>query len=72
MLTREKFCSTIFLGDLMVVGTVARNQVLMFMSFDEEAVEFVTESLAHSLEIAYQTWSFFSEDDSGVDPWEEE
>ena len=54
-----------------MIGTVARNQVLMFMSFDEEHVEFVAESLAHSMEMAYNTWSFFSEDDPEVDPWEE-
>lgn len=44
-----------------IVGTVARNQVPMIMTFDEDHVEYIKEHLGASLEQAYQIYALFGD-----------
>ena len=48
-----------------MIGTVAKAQVPLFFSFDEEEVEYVAETLANALQQSYQIIDMFqfSEED---------
>jgi hypothetical protein len=55
-----------------IIGTVARNQVPMIMTFDEDHIEYIKEHLGASLEQAYQIYALFGDmGDVDTDPFEE-
>ena len=57
----------------MIIGTISKHQIPLIMLFDENDVEFICESLAHSLEQAYGIIDFFQMPfDEEYDPFEDE
>lgn len=52
-----------------IVGIVVRNQVPMYIGFDEADVNFICEILADSLDRSYKIIDFFTERD---EDWEDE
>ena len=46
---------------LIMIGHVVKNQIPIFLSFDEEHVEYVCEHLAEAMERAYLVYEFFRE-----------
>ena len=55
----------------MIIGTVVKTQTPLLMTFDEEEVNFICETLAYSLERAYGVIDFF-QFDPDLDPWGDE
>lgn len=55
----------------MTVGYVVKTQVPLIMTFSEDEVDFICETLAFSLEKAYAVIDFFQFDPE-LDPWDDE
>jgi hypothetical protein len=56
---------------LIMIGKVARHQVPLFFTFDEEKVELIVEMLAEGLEYHYANIDLFQFPDD-LDIWEDE
>ena len=55
----------------MIIGKVAKLQVPLFFTFDEEKVELIVEMLSEGLEYHYANIDLFQFPDD-LDPWEDE
>jgi|TARA_R110000744_G_scaffold370596_1_gene481233 hypothetical protein len=60
-----------FIKENMIIGKIAKLQVPLFFTFDEEKVELIAEMLAEGLEYHYANIDLFQFPDD-LDPWEEE
>jgi hypothetical protein len=60
-----------FIKETMIIGKVAKLQVPLFFTFDEEKVELIAEMLAEGLEYHYANIDLFQFPDD-LDPWEDE
>ncbi len=52
----------------MTIGTVVRNQTPMLMTFEEDEVEYICESLGQSILMAHEVINMFS----NYEDWEED
>lgn len=54
----------------MVVGTINRNAVPMVVTFEDDYVEFICETLEETIMIQSQLISLFTDMSDDEDPWE--